>query len=207
MLLYEQACKQVEVLKNTLEDTHRRNGILEEEVNKLRLKEAEYNSNNKENEIDEIYRNQENYMQQEIMKYEQKYLMKEEEWVRLKQILYSKEDIIRKISVAYEQSKADEDTYQDQIEHYKSQINDLEKVSPQKLIEENLSLKEQNKQLIVTLLNHLTRSSSGKKSKRKKARFSGTMVNLHKTRKSQHDNSRHRLSRKKKSSQRKHSSK
>lgn len=123
--------------------------------------------------------------------------MKEEECARLKQILYTKEEVIRKISVAYEQSKTDEEAFQDRVEVYKSQIKALQKASPENLIKENLSLKEQNKELIVTLIDHLcqSKSRSRKRSKRKKSRFSGTLVNL---KKSAGEHSRRRLSKKKK---------
>lgn len=151
--------------------------------------------------------NTENIIQQEVSKYEQKFHMKEEEWARLKQILYTKEDIIRKISVAYEQSKADEESFQDQLDHYKSQISELEKMTPDALMAENINLKEQNKQLIITLIDYFTKPGSRKRSKRKKNRFSGTLMNINKLRKSAQEHSRRRLSRRKKGSQRKSSSK
>ncbi|CAI2366782.1 unnamed protein product [Moneuplotes crassus] len=207
MFLYEQTCKQVEALKRALNGSQHRNEILEDEINKLRLKEAEYNSQNKDNEISEIYKNTENIIQQEVSKYEQKFHMKEEECARLKQILYTKEDIIRKISVAYEQSKADEDSFQDQLDHYKSQISELEKMTPDALMAENMNLKEQNKQLIITLIDYFTKPRSRKRSKRKKNTFSGTLMNINKLRKSAQEHSRRRLSRRKKGSQRKSSSK
>lgn len=42
--------------ESLIDGSQHRNEILEDEINKLRLKEAEYNSQNKDNEISEIYK-------------------------------------------------------------------------------------------------------------------------------------------------------
>ena len=111
--------------------------------------------------------------------------MKEEEVVRLKQILNNKEDIIRKVSIAYEQSKNSLEEYQDQIEYYKHQIEEYEKLDQNNLLVENQNLKMQNRQLMVTLMNHLTKANSRKGSKKKKrSRFGGTLMGGYDSRKS-----------------------
>lgn len=175
----------------------------------MKHKEEENSLKNKQDEINKIYQETEELIKNEVKKYEQKYHMKEEECTRLKQILYTKEDIIRKISIAYEQVKNEEEAFKDQIEYYREKAKEIEKLPSHSLLEENINLKEQNKQLLVTLIGHLTkkRSLSRKSSKRKKSRLNGTQVNIQKLRKSVVDNSKMRLSRRKKGSQRKHSSK
>ena len=99
------------------------------------------------------------------------------------------------------------ETFEDQIDYYKDKIKEYEKLATQNIMEENKNLKEQNKQLLITLIDHLTKSRSRRRSKRKKNHLSGTLINAQKIRKSALDNSRRRLSRRKKGSQRKHSSK
>lgn len=155
----------------------------------------------------EMFHETEKVVNERVAKFERNMHMKEEENVRLKQILYGKEDVIRKVSIAYEQAKTDLESFEDQINYYKKKQQDYESESPDNLYVENRSLKAQNKQLLITLMNHLTKSKTRKSSKGKKSRFSGTLISNSELRKSGLDNSKRRLSRKKKSSHRKHSSK
>lgn len=53
----------------------------------------------------EIYYETEKVVTERVQKIERNLHMKEEEVARLKQILYGKEDDIRKVSIAYEQCK------------------------------------------------------------------------------------------------------
>ena len=89
----------------------------------------------------EAYYETEKVINDKVCKIERNLHMKEEEVVRLKQILNNKEDIIRKVSIAYEQSKNSLEEYQDQIEYYKHQIEEYEKLDQNNLLVENQNLK------------------------------------------------------------------
>ena len=79
---------------------------LDEYKNKWDQHQKEYKElQAKYNEIYEICYETEKVINQRSAKLERNLHMKEEEVVRLKQILYGKEDIIRKISIAFEQTK------------------------------------------------------------------------------------------------------
>jgi hypothetical protein len=156
----------------------------------------------------EMFHETEKVVNERVGKFERNMHMKEEENVRLKQILYGKEDVIRQVSIAYEQAKTDVEAYEDHIDFYKMKIQKYENETPDDLRADNMNLKAQNKQLLITLMSHLTKSKPRKSSKSKKSRFSGTLVsNSELRRRSGLDTSKRTLSKKKKASHRKHSSK
>lgn len=123
----------------------------------------------------ELYYETEKVVSRRVQKIENNLHMKEEEVVRLKQILYGKEDDIRKVSIAYEQAKGDMESYIEQIDYLQQKLQDYEGSEHHQLVVDNKNLRIQNKQLLSTLMNHLTRSHSRKGSK-KKNRLSGTLV-------------------------------
>jgi len=82
--------------------------------------------------------------------------------------LYKKEEIIRKVSVAYEQAKSEMETYEDQISYFKDKLKESEHIQSKNIIEENQNLKEQNKQLLITIIDNLTKSRSRSQSKSKR---------------------------------------
>lgn len=157
-----------------------------------------------------FYHETEKVVSQRVSKIERNLHMKEEEVVRLKQILYGKEDVIRKVSIAYEQAKNDLEDYIEQIDIFKAKINDYETLDHNELITQNRNLRVQNKQLLMALMNHLTQPRSRKNSKKKKSRFSGTLISNPELRKKgalEHQSKHKSQQRRKKASHRKHSSK
>lgn len=157
-----------------------------------------------------VYHETEKVINQRVSKVERNLHMKEEEVVRLKQILYGKEDVIRKVSIAYEQAKNDLEDYIEQIDIFKAKINEYETLDHNELITQNRNLKTQNKQLLMALMNHLTQPRSRKSSKKKKSRFSGTLISNPEFRKRgalDHSVKHKSQQKRKKTSHRKHSSK
>ena len=94
--IYDQGRKEVEGLKQELASFKSKCDSQSKELTAMKVKYDE---------MYEIYTETERVINQRVSKVERVLHMKEEEVVRLKQILYGKEDIIRKISIAYEQSK------------------------------------------------------------------------------------------------------
>jgi len=153
----------------------------------------------------ELSHETEKVVNEKISKVERTLHMKEEEVVRLKQILYGKEDIIRKISVAYEQSKTNVEEYVDEISYYKQEMSKFDQGEYEQLLSENQNFKIQNKQLLVTIMKNLTKSS--RKGSKKRSRLNGTLINSEIRKKSGYDTHSKRRQQKRKKSYRKHSSK
>ena len=186
--IYDQGRREVEELKRTLTSFQNKWDLQNKEL--LAMK-AKYD------EMYEAYTETEKVINQRVSKVERNLHMKEEEVVRLKQILYGKEDIIRKISIAYEQSKNGFEGYLDQIEYYKAKLDEYEQNNDEELVIQNKNLRQQNKQLLITLMNHLTKINKHGSINRKKKKKSGCL-----------DTSGKKNSKTKtKSSQRRHSSK
>lgn len=130
---------------------------------------------------------------------------------RLKQILFGKEDVIRKVSIAYEQAKNNVETYIDEIEYLRIQVQEAENKGNNQIVVQNENLKAQNRQLLMMLMNNLTKINrrSSEKRKNKKNKFGGTLMTSTEIKKpsfldsSQKSRSKHRI----KTLKRKHSSK
>lgn len=93
---------------------------------------------------------------------------KEEEVTRLKQILYGKEDVIRKVSIAYEQAKNNVESYIEEIDYLRIKIQDKENQNNDQIFVQNENLKVQNRQLIMMLMDHLTKVNRKSSEKRRK---------------------------------------
>ena len=131
---------------------------------------------------DEMYRyytETETVVQERISGIENKLNMKEQEVLRLKQIIYGKEDIIRKVSIAYEQAKNNLEDYIDEIEYLKQRLSEHEGQEYSQVVLDNQSLRSQNKQLLTMLMTHLTNvdKRSGSNKSKKKSKLNDTMIN------------------------------
>lgn len=129
----------------------------------------------KYDEMYEYYTETEKVVTKRIEGIESNLHMKEEEVVRLKQILYNKEDVIRKISIAYEQAKNNLESYIDEIEYLNHRLTETDNREFNKLVYDNQNLRQQNKQLLTMLMNHLTKVNRSK-SDRKKKKLENTLI-------------------------------
>jgi myosin heavy subunit len=104
--------------------------------------------------------------------------MKEQEVIRLKKILFGKEDIIRKVSIAYEQAKNNLESYVDEIEYLKQRLATHEGDEGSQIILDNESLRSQNKQLLNMLMSHLTNIDKKQESSKSKNKKLGNTVKV-----------------------------
>lgn len=94
--VYDKGIREMSDLKQSLAEYKSKCAQQQAELQQLK---------SKYDEMHEIWYETEKVISQRISKTERNLNMKEEEVARLKQILYGKEDVIRKISIAYEQTK------------------------------------------------------------------------------------------------------
>lgn len=94
--VYDKGIREMSDLKQSLAEYKSKCAQQQAELQQLKAKYDE---------MHEIWYETEKVISQRISKTERNLNMKEEEVARLKQILYGKEDVIRKISIAYEQTK------------------------------------------------------------------------------------------------------
>lgn len=94
--LYEKAIQEYQTLHASLADYKAKCDQQQKAYKELQ---------DKYNELYELSHETEKVVQRRVAAVDRARHMKEEEVARLKQILYGKEDVIRKISIAYEQSK------------------------------------------------------------------------------------------------------
>jgi hypothetical protein len=120
----------------------------------------------KYDEMYELYYDTEQVVNKKMSAVQHALSIKDQEVIKLKQILYEKEDMIRKVSIAYEQYKSNIETYEDEITYLKTEnmrlLNNIaliQKHDKNNLFFQVQNLKLQNKQLLQALMNHLTKTS------------------------------------------------
>lgn len=66
----------------------------------------------------------------------------------------------------------------EQLEYYKAKLKECDNPKLNEIIRQNHSLKLQNKQLLMMLMSHLTKTKGSKShDRKKKSKFEGTMLN------------------------------
>ena len=160
--VYEEGAKEINGLRTQLQEFKDKAQRQEVELNEVKSKFKE---------MQELCDETEKVIQRRVGKYEKNLAMKEEEVARIKQILYGREDEIKNMANALEQAGHEIQARGEEIDYYRQKVREYEQESPENLISQNLNLQAQNKQLLVMLINHLTKSKARKGSKSKKNKF------------------------------------